>query len=73
MTKFAHFIPLTHPFSAAQITQLFLDHIYKLHGLPESIVTDRDKLFISKFWQELFRMIGTALHYSSSYHPETNA
>ena len=72
LTKFGHVIALSHPFLAAQVAQVFLDHIYKLHGLPESIVTDRDRIFTSKFWQELFKLAGTELHYSSSYHPETD-
>lgn len=72
LTKFSHFIPLTHPFSAKDIAQLFLDNIYKLHGLPESIVSDRDKIFTSKFWQEIFKMVGTGLHYSSAYHPQSD-
>ena len=72
LTKFGHFIPLSHPFTAVQVAQVFLDNVYKLHGLPESIITDRDRVFTSGFWQELFRMAGTELHYSSSYHPETD-
>ena len=42
-----------------------------LHGIPKSILSDQDPLFISKFWQKLFRMQGTTLHMSSSYHPES--
>ena len=71
-TKFGHFIRLTHPFTAKEVAQAFLDNIYKLHGLPESIITDRDKIFTSKFWKELFKLVGTELHYSSSYHSQTD-
>jgi hypothetical protein len=42
-TKLAHFMPLRHPYTAALVGRLFLDHVYKLHGLPVSIVSDRDK------------------------------
>ena len=61
LSKYGHFLPLSHPYSALTVAQLFLDNIYKLHGLPNSIVSDRDKKFISRFWQELFKLIGTQL------------
>ena len=72
LTKVGHFIALSHPFSAKKVAQLFLDSIFRLHGLPESIVTDRDRIFTSTFWQELFRLVGTDLHYSSAYHPQSD-
>lgn len=59
-TKYAHFITLAHPFSASSIARLFLDHIYKLHGMPHNIVTSRDKIFTDEFWQELFKHLGVA-------------
>lgn len=51
LTKYAHFIPVKHPYTTASIAQLFLDHIVKLHGLPSTIVTDRDTIFLSNFWK----------------------
>jgi hypothetical protein len=42
LTKYAHFLPLSHPFTAQTVAQLFMDNIFKLHGLPVAIVTDRD-------------------------------
>lgn len=68
-SKYSHFLPLLHPFSALKVAQLFMDCVYKLHGLPVSIVTDRDRIFTSRLWQELFRLSGTTLKMSTSYHP----
>jgi hypothetical protein len=71
-SKYAHFLPLLHPFSALKVAQVYLDSVYKLHGLPLSIISDRDKIFTSHLWQELFRLLGTTLKMSSSYHPQTD-
>jgi hypothetical protein len=48
-TKYAHFIPLSHPFSIVTIAQSFFQHVYKLHGLLVAIVSERDKIFTSIF------------------------
>lgn len=71
-SKYGHFIPLTHPFTALSVAQAFMSHIYKLHGLPQVIITDRDKVFTSSLWQELFKLADTTLNMSSSYHPQTD-
>jgi len=71
-SKYAHFIPLSHPFSAPQVAQAFFDNIYRLHGLPTHIISDRDKIFTSLFWRELFRLSHTTLAMSSAYHPQTD-
>jgi hypothetical protein len=49
-TKYDHFLPLKHPFTTVIVAKLFLDNIYKLHGMPLAIVSDRDQVFTSKFW-----------------------
>jgi len=71
-SKYAHFIPMSHPYTALQVAQAFLNQVYKLHGLPSAIVSDRDRVFTSRVWQELFRLTDTKLLMSSSYHPQTD-
>jgi hypothetical protein len=71
-TKFAHFLPLKHPYTAHSVARLFLDNVYRLHGLPLSIVSDRDSVFTSTFWQALFNMADVQLRMSSAYHPQSD-
>lgn len=68
-SKYGHFIPLAHPYTALEVAKLFMLHIYKLHGLPLVIISDRDKIFTSQLWNHLFTSSGTQLHLSTSYHP----
>jgi hypothetical protein len=56
ISKYAHFCALQHPITASSVAQIFMDHIFELHGMPHSIVPDRDPTFTSNFWQELFRL-----------------
>jgi len=72
LSKYAHFIPLKHPYSAIMVAEEFFENIFKLHGLPTSIVCDRDPTFTSNFWRELFRLQGTRFNFSSAYHPQTD-
>jgi len=72
LSKYAHFIPLKHPFTAASIAKIFVANVVRLHRIPTSIVSDRDKVFISSFWQTLFQLQGMQLCMSSSYHPQTD-
>jgi len=71
LTKFDHFISLTHPFTTLKVSRVFLDSVAKIHGVPKSIVSDRDPIFTSRFWQELFKKLGEGLHMSTAYHPQT--
>jgi hypothetical protein len=71
-SKFAHFIPLGHPYSAASVGKAFFDNIVHLHGFLASIVGDRDPVFTSHLWTKLFRLSGTRLWTSSTFHPQTD-
>ena len=71
-TKYAHFISISHPYTAQDIVTIFLDNVFKLHGLPKIIVTDRDPIFTSNVWQALFKALEVKLHLSSAYHPQTD-
>lgn len=54
------------------VATFFAENIIHLHGIPKKLVSDRDKVFLSKFWQELLRQSGTTIHMSSAYHLESN-
>lgn len=71
-SKYCHFIGLKHPFTALSMAKQFMIHIYKLHGLPIAIVSDRDRIFTSQFWCELFWLAGMDLQMSSTYHPQSD-
>jgi hypothetical protein len=71
-TKYAHFVPLHHPYSAPKVARVFVDSIVKLHGMPHSITSDRDAIFTSNFWKLLFKTLGTKLQYTTAYHPQTD-
>nr|KYP68833.1 Retrotransposable element Tf2 [Cajanus cajan] len=72
LSKYGHFILIKHPYSAKSIADLFVKEIIRLHGIPISIISDRDPIFMSHFWQELFTRQGTHLKMSTTYHPETD-
>jgi len=72
LTKYAHFLPLHHPYTVVSVSKLFVDQIVRLHGVPLTILSDRDRKFTSTFWRELFKTMGTVLHYSTTYHPQTD-
>lgn len=69
-TRYAHFLPLNHPFTAAKVARSYLENVYKLHGLSAVIISDRDPVFTNRFWTELFNTIGTELQMSTPYHPK---
>lgn len=72
LSKNAHFISLSHPYTAIDVAQAYLDNIFKLHGLPKDIVSDRDPTFLRKVRRKLFRVQGVDLKRSTAYHPQTD-
>ena len=70
LTKYAHLIPFFHPYTTAKVANIYMQFVFKLQGMPLSIVNDRDFVFTSKFWSELMRLQGVVLAISSSYHPQ---
>jgi hypothetical protein len=72
ISKCSHLCSLQHPFTTSTVAQIFMDNIFKLHGMPHCIIFERDPTFTSNFWKELFDLQGTQLHINTSYHPLTN-
>jgi hypothetical protein len=72
LTKYGHFIPMSHPYTALTVAQIYLDNVYKLHGMPMKIISDRDRVFTSALWKELHKLSDTVLNMSSAYHPQTD-
>ena len=71
-SKFAHFIALGHPYTAATVARAFFNDIVRLHGFPQSIVSDRDPVFTGHVWQDLFKQAGVKLKMSTAFHPQTD-
>eukprot|EP00253_Pinus_taeda_P020519 PITA_20519 len=72
LSKAAHFIPVQSTYKAVQIAHIFMQNVFKLHGLPKVIISDRDVKFTSTFWRTLFAELGTQLNFSTAYHPQTD-
>ena len=69
LSKYAHFCALKQPFIASMVAQIFMDKVFKIHGMPHPIVSNRDPTFTSNFLQALFKIQGTELHLNTTYHP----
>jgi transposase InsO family protein len=72
LTKMVHFAPTTKTAGAEVIANVFVRTWYKHHGLPRIIISDRDRRFLSHFWQALFKSLGTELRFSTAFHPQTD-
>ena len=72
LTKSAYFLPVNVEDSLEKLVKLHVDEIVRLHGVPVSIVSDRDPRFTSRFWPSLKTALGTRLNFSTAFHPQTD-
>ena len=71
-TKMVHLVAVNQTITTTETTLVFWNAAGKLHGIPRSVVSDRDPRFVSRFWQELWRLLGMKLRMSSAHHPQTD-
>ncbi|KAK8954559.1 hypothetical protein KSP39_PZI002898 [Platanthera zijinensis] len=72
LSKYGHFLALSHLYTGESVAALFAREIVRLHGLPRAITSDRDPTFVSSFWREHFRLQGTCLQFSTTHHPQSD-
>jgi hypothetical protein len=72
LTKDAHFSPLKTTHTVADVVDIFLKEVARLHGITKTIVSDRDPKFTSNFWKGLFKGFRMNLNFSTTYHPESD-
>ncbi|KAD6119070.1 hypothetical protein E3N88_10341 [Mikania micrantha] len=72
LTKSAHFLPIRETYTSEKLSELFVKEIITRHGVPVSIVSDRDTRFVSRFWKQFHESMGTRLNISTAYHPQTD-
>jgi len=72
LTKVAHFIPTTDKTLAEGLARLFRDHVWKLHGLPESIISDRGAQFVANLMRELNQILGIKMRLLTAFYPQTD-
>ena len=70
LRKYTHFIPIKSTFKAINITEIFLKEVFRMLGVPKTIIFDRDAKFTSEFWKALFEGLDTQLGFNTSYHPQ---
>nr|KYP46454.1 Transposon Ty3-I Gag-Pol polyprotein [Cajanus cajan] len=72
LSKYAHFFTMKTDYTSKQVAEIFVKNVVKLHGFPKTIVSDRDKVFTSQFWQHLFKLSGTTINLTTAYHPQSD-
>ena len=72
LKKSAHFLPMKNSDLVEKLAELYVKEVVRLHGMPVSIVSDRDRRFTSRFWPSLQRALGTKLHFSTAFYPQTD-
>ena len=72
LTKSAHFLPVKTTYTAEKLAEIYRDEIIRLHGIPKSIVSDRDPKFVSRLWKQVQQGLGTKLKFSTAAHPQTD-
>jgi hypothetical protein len=72
ISNYEHFIPVKYTFKSINITEIFMKEIFRLHGIPKMVISDRDVKFTSAFWKELFVGLNNNLNLIISYHPQTD-
>jgi hypothetical protein len=72
LTKMVHYVACTTNVTAPQLATLFMREVVRLHGVPDSILSDRDPRFTAHFWRSFWEQLGTTLTMSTAYHPQTD-
>ena len=72
LMKASHFLPFKIRWSVSKLAELFISEIVRIHGVPISIVSERDLRFTSRFWRSFQEALGTELHICSAYHPQSD-
>ena len=70
LSKATHFIPVKTTYKAANIANIFMKQIFRLHGILKVIISDRDPKFMGNFWKSLFKGLNTTLNFSTYFHPQ---
>jgi hypothetical protein len=69
LTKFGYILPFKETYTAEDLARIFMRNIVSIHGIPTEIISDRDKLFTSKFWETLTALMGIKRKMSTAFHP----